>query len=82
VLDCLELVHSRISRTKIFGVLSPHYMKGFIFVEATAMHHVQKLIGRVGVGVTPLRIAARFWMERAPLEDVLSLILEPSCDFW
>ena len=40
---------------KIFGVLSPHYMKGFIFVEATAMHHVQKLIGRVGVGVTPLK---------------------------
>ena len=40
---------------KIFGVLSPHYMKGFIFMEATAMHHVQKLIGRVGVGVTPLK---------------------------
>ena len=42
---------------KIFGVLSPHYMKGFIFIEATALHHVQKLIGRVGVGVTPLKLS-------------------------
>ena len=35
---------------KIFGVLSPHFMKGYIFIEAAALHHVQKLIGRVGVG--------------------------------
>ena len=61
---------------KIFGVLSPHYMKGFIFVEATAMHHVQKLIGRVGVGVTPLKNCSKVLDGEAPLEDVLPY-LEP-----
>ena len=61
---------------KIFGVLSPHYMKGFIFVEATAMHHVQKLIGRVGVGGTPLKNCSKVLDGEAPLEDVLPY-LEP-----
>tara|TARA_B100000700_G_C14864066_1_gene770038 strand:- start:261 stop:1076 length:816 start_codon:yes stop_codon:yes gene_type:complete len=61
---------------KIFGVLSPHYMKGFIFVEAAAMHHVQKLIGRVGVGVTPLKNCSKVLDGEAPLEDVLPY-LEP-----
>ena len=61
---------------KIFGVLSPHYMKGFIFVEATALHHVQKLIGRVGVGVTPLKNCSKVLDGEAPLEDVLPY-LEP-----
>ena len=61
---------------KIFGVLSPHYMKGFIFVEASALHHVQKLIGRVGVGVTPLKNCSKVLDGEAPLEDVLPY-LEP-----
>ena len=61
---------------KIFGVLSPHYMKGFIFIEATAMHHVQKLIGRDGVGVTPLKNCSKVLEGEAPLEDVLPY-LEP-----
>ena len=61
---------------KVFGVLSPHYMKGFIFVEASAMHHVQKLIGRVGVGVTPLKNCSKVLDGEAPLEDVLPY-LEP-----
>ncbi len=61
---------------KIFGVLSPHYMKGFIFIEATALHHVQKLIGRVGVGVTPLKNCSKVLDGEAPLEDVLPY-LEP-----
>jgi len=61
---------------KVFGVLSPHYMKGFIFIEATAMHHVQKLIGRVGVGVTPLKNCSKVLGGEAPLEDVLPY-LEP-----
>ena len=63
-------------KDKIFGVLSPHYMKGFIFIEATAMHHVQKLIGRVGVGVTPLKNCSKVLDGEAPLEDVLPY-LEP-----
>ena len=29
---------------KIFGVLSPSYLKGFVFIEATALHHVEKLM--------------------------------------
>ena len=61
---------------RIFGVLSPHYMKGFIFVEASALHHVQKLIGRVGVGVTPLKNCSKVLDGEAPLEDVLPY-LEP-----
>ncbi len=61
---------------KIFGVLSPHYMKGFVFIEATALHHVQKLIGRVGVGVTPLKNCRKVLDGEAPLEDVLPY-LEP-----
>ena len=63
-------------QVKIFGVLSPHYMKGFIFVEAAALHHVQKLIGRVGVGVTPLKNCSKVLDGEAPLEDVLPY-LEP-----
>ena len=61
---------------KIFGVLSPHFMKGYIFIEATAMHHVQKLIGRVGVGVTPLKNCSKVLGGESPLEDVLPY-LEP-----
>lgn len=61
---------------KIFSVLSPTHLKGFIFVEATALHHVQKLIGRVGVGVTPLKNCSKVLDGEAPLEDVLPY-LEP-----
>ena len=63
-------------QAEIIGVLSPHYMKGFIFIEATALHHVQKLIGRVGVGVTPLKNCSKVLDGEAPLEDVLPY-LEP-----
>ena len=61
---------------KIFGVLTPPNMKGYIFVEATALHHVQKLIGRVGVGVTPLKNCSKVLDGESPLEDILPY-LEP-----
>jgi transcriptional antiterminator NusG len=61
---------------KVFGVLSPHFMKGYIFVEAAALHHVQKLIGRVGVGVTPLKNCSKVLDGESPLQDVLPY-LEP-----
>ena len=54
-LDFLEPVPFKTYKDKIFGVLSPSYLKGFIFVEATAIHHVEKLIGRVGVSATPMK---------------------------
>jgi transcriptional antiterminator NusG len=63
-------------RDKIFAVLNPTHLKGFIFIEATAIHHVQKLIGRVGVGVTPLKNCSKVLGGEAPLEDVLPY-LEP-----
>jgi hypothetical protein len=48
---------------EIYGVLSPNYMKGYIFVEASAFHHVEKLIGRAGVSTTPIKNCRKFWME-------------------
>ena len=58
-------------RDKIFAVLNPTHLKGFIFIEATAIHHVQKLIG-----VTPLKNCSKVLGGEAPLEDVLPY-LEP-----
>ena len=46
---------------EIYGVLSPNYMKGYIFVEASAFHHVEKLIGRAGFRRLQLRIVERYW---------------------
>ncbi|MEC7694849.1 MAG: transcription elongation factor Spt5 [Candidatus Thermoplasmatota archaeon] len=63
-------------RDKIFGVLTPPHMKGYIFIEATALHNVQKLIGRIGVGVTPLKNCSKVLDGESPLEDVLPY-LEP-----
>ena len=61
---------------EIFGVLNPHFMRGYIFVEASALHHVEKLIGRVGIGVTPLKNCRKVLPGESPLEDVLPY-LEP-----
>ena len=61
---------------KIFGVLSPSYLKGFIFVEATAIHHVEKLIGRVGVSATPMKNCRKVLDGESPLRDILPY-LEP-----
>ena len=56
---------------KIFGVLSPSYLKGFIFVEATAIHHVEKLIGRVGVSATPMKNCRKVLDGESLLRDIL-----------
>ncbi len=61
---------------KIFGVLSPSYLKGFVFVEATALHHVEKLIGRVGVSATPMKNCRKVLDGESPLRDILPY-LEP-----
>ena len=63
-------------RGEIFGVLSPNFMRGYIFVEASALHHVEKLIGRVGVAATPMKNCRKVLGGESPLEDVLPY-LEP-----
>ena len=61
---------------EIFSVLSPHFMRGYIFVEASALHHVEKLIGRVGVSTTPMKNCRKVLGGESPLGDVLPY-LEP-----
>ena len=61
---------------EIFGVLSPNFMRGYIFVEASALHHVEKLIVRVGVAATPMKNCRKVLDGESPLEDVLPY-LEP-----
>ena len=61
---------------KIFGVLSPSYLKGFVFIEATALHHVEKLIGRVGVSAAPMKNCRKVLDGESPLRDILPY-LEP-----
>ena len=51
-------------------------MKGYIFVEASALHHVEKLIGRAGVSTTPIKNCRKVLDGESPLEDVLPY-LEP-----
>ena len=61
---------------EVFGVLSPHFMRGYIFVEASALHHVEKLIGRVGVSTTPMKNCRKVLGGESPQGDVLPY-LEP-----
>ena len=61
---------------EIYGVLSPHFMRGYIFVESSALHHVEKLIGRVGVSTTPMKNCRKVLDGESPLGDVLPY-LEP-----
>ena len=86
-------MHARLSGTgslqtalgEIFSVLHPTQMRGYVFVEASAKHHVEKLIGRVGgkdratrgvVTTTPLKNAKGVLGAEVPLKDVLPY-LEP-----
>jgi transcription elongation factor Spt5 len=61
---------------EIFSVIHPHTMRGYIFVEASAKHHVEKLIGRAGGVTTPLRGCAKVLPGEVPLQ-VVSNYLEP-----
>ncbi len=61
---------------EVFSVVHPRMMRGYIFVEATAKHHVEKLIGRAGGVTTPMRGAAKVLPGEAPFE-VVSNYLEP-----
>ncbi len=61
---------------QIFAVLHPHQMRGYIFVEASAQHHVEKVIGRVGTTTTPMKNCRKVLSGEVPIEDVFPY-LEP-----
>ena len=70
---------------EIFSVLHPTNMRGYLFVESSALHHVEKLIGRSGgrdptarrgISQTPLKNAKQVLPGEAPLMDILPY-LEP-----
>ena len=61
---------------EIFGVLCPTILNGYIFVEASAIHHVEKLIGRAGGRTTPLKNCRKVLPGTSPLGDVTPY-LEP-----
>ena len=61
---------------EIFGVLVPGHVRGYIFVEASALHHVEKLIGMSGMTTTRLKNCRKVLPGVSPLENTLSY-LEP-----
>ena len=63
-------------QNEIFSVLQPHHMKGYVFVEASAKHHVEKVIGRTGMSTTPMKNCRKVLDGESPLETVLPY-LEP-----
>ena len=63
-------------KSEIFGVLCPTILNGYIFIEASAIHHVEKLIGRAGGRTTPLKNCRKVLPGTSPLGDVTPY-LEP-----
>ena len=70
---------------EIMSILHPPAMRGYVFVESSALHHVEKLIGRSGgrdpsarrgINQSPLKNAKNVLPGEAPLEDILPY-LEP-----
>ena len=61
---------------EIFSVLCPTILNGYIFIESSAFHHVQKLIGRAGGRTTPLKNCRKVLPGTSPLGDVTPY-LEP-----
>ncbi len=63
-------------QNEIFSVLHPHTMRGYVFVEASAKHHVEKVIGRAGGVTTPMRGCSKVLDGEASLV-VVTNYLEP-----
>ena len=70
---------------EILSIVHPPNMRAYVFVEASAKHHVEKLIGRAGgrdpqsrrgLNLTPLKNAKSVLPGEAPLENILPY-LEP-----
>lgn len=75
----------RALQPEIMSILHPPGMRGYVFVESSAIHHVEKLIGRAGgrdpsarrgLNLTPMKNAKSVLPGEAPLEDILPY-LEP-----
>mgnify|MGYP001235416401 FL=1 len=64
------------SMEHVFSILHPTQMRGYVFVEASARHHVENLIGRSGGTTTPMKNAKAVLPAEAPLRDVMPY-LEP-----
>jgi transcriptional antiterminator NusG len=45
-------------------------MRGYIFVEASAQHHVEKIIGRAGNRTTPMKNVRKVLGGEAPFRDI------------
>ena len=69
---------------EIMSVLHPTGMRGYLFVESSALHHVEKLIGRSGgrdpaarrgLNQTPLKNAKTVLPGAAPLGDILPYLV-------
>ena len=54
----------------IYAVLQSDHMRGYIFVEASAQHHVEKVIGRAGNRTTPLKNCRKVLEGEAPFRDI------------
>jgi transcriptional antiterminator NusG len=72
-------------QNEIMSILHPPAMRGYVFIESSALHHVEKLIGRSGgrdpsarrgINQSPLKNAKTVLPGEAPLEDILPY-LEP-----
>jgi len=63
-------------QSEIFSVTHAPLLRGFVFVEASAFHHVEKLIGRAGGRTTPLKNCRKVLPGTSPLGDVTPY-LEP-----
>ena len=72
-------------QSDIMSILHPTGMRGYLFIESSALHHVEKLIGRSGgrdpaarrgLNQTPLKNAKTVLPGAAPLGDILPY-LEP-----
>ena len=72
-------------QSEIMSILHPTGMRGYLFIESSALHHVEKLIGRSGgrdpaarrgLNQTPLKNAKTVLPGAAPLVDILPY-LEP-----
>jgi transcriptional antiterminator NusG len=68
----------------IMSILHPTGMRGYLFIESSALHHVEKLIGRSGgrdpaarrgLNQTPLKNAKTVLPGAAPLGDILPYLV-------
>ena len=55
---------------EIYSVLQSDHMRGYIFVEASAQHHVEKIIGRAGNRTTPMKNVRKVLGGEAPFRDI------------